>query len=66
MSHIVQIQTEVRDAAAIGAFAVGGALVVSGAVLVLLNQPRVVRDDGVRVTPTVRPDGAAVSLSIDF
>jgi hypothetical protein len=51
---------------AVGAFAVGGAAVVAGAVLVYLNQPRRVRVDETGGRIALRPFGAGLALSLGY
>ena len=58
------------DKASVAMFAVGGATIVAGAVLALLNleRPMEVEDPPPRVTllPVPRPDGAGVSVGLAF
>jgi len=54
---------ETRQKLAFGAFAVGGATMVAGIVLVVLNQPRLV---GAKVTPNVGTEHAGATLSFDW
>lgn len=57
-----------ENGAAVGMFAVGGAIAVSGAVLLILNQPRLeaVRPHGLTVAPTVGARGAGLTASLRF
>jgi hypothetical protein len=57
-----------EDAAGIAAFAVGGAIVASGVVLLILNQPRLVERPATRVSlaPVLGPQAAGLSLGGTF
>ena len=59
-------RAELEDAIGIGAMVTGGALIVTGAIMVFLNQPRIETVERPRVTVVPTRGGAAVSFGISF
>ncbi len=62
----LKTRAELEDAIGLGAIATGGALIVTGAILVVLNQPRIETVERPRMTVAPTRGGATVSFELSF